>query len=167
MVEITEGEKRALEGKALERYEKIVGILRQREDRTGLVLVNELIEKCVAYFELLSIIAANRETIFKSEVRRMRSQLPEIPRERLIAAEETRLITHNEVIWKIEEVNAYLFRTYGEEGNGVLIPRGGIYSQNPIHVEYEGGNLIKYRTDIANWVIYLVNALYRRGLISK
>ncbi len=156
MAQFTDEEK-----KALERYELIVSILKNNNDRRGLVLIQELIEKCVIYFDTLVMISADSKL---REILPKRQESEPIPRERLAAMEGMRSSKHNDVISKIEEVNIYLFREYGEPNKDSLIPNGGIYSEDPKHVG--DSSYTKYRKDIANWVISLINALYKKGLIN-
>ncbi len=136
--------------KAYERYKQIVDILNEEKDQEGLVMVQNLVEGCIDYAELITILTA--------------AEKAGTPKGKAIGTSSQRGAKHNYVIDQLEKVNRYLFKKYGIEGKGGKIPIGGIYSLDPYSL-YNGGRINRWA--VADWAYYLQETLFRRGIIKR
>ena len=138
--------------KALRKYKEVVVLLTRAGDRQGLVFVQDLVNKCVDYFELMAILEQQR-----TPERRFKSNIDKLPQERLIAIERMRGTKHNAVIGQLDKVNDYLFKRYKR------VSSGGIY-----YLDIDPRKLSKLsREEVAKWVVLLVTALYEEGIVRK
>jgi hypothetical protein len=64
--------------------------------------------------------------------------------------DQRRTIAHNSLIDSIKIVNRYLFTNYGVD----IIPAGGVYSDEPLHLTTEN------RRAIGNWAGKLVSEVF-------
>ncbi len=139
--------------RAFGKYREVIKLLTESNDRTGLNFVQDLVNKCSRYFEIMKIIEEAR-----NPERRYRKDIPQIPLERLSVMESMRGTAHNEVIRALHKVNDYLFENYGRKA-----PGGGIY-----YLNIDKQKLAKLdRGEIAKWVELLVSALYKEGILRR
>jgi hypothetical protein len=142
MVEISRGVKKYLAniggamGKAKERIQNVLGIV--STDNNAMDLIQETLTKGVKYVEAVY----NMETQLSIYRFRMEGEEYRSVAERL---DSLRKIAHDAFIDSIMICNRYLFRNFGE-----LIPAGGIYSDDPMHLSNND------RMAIGDWAFGLV-----------
>lgn len=148
------------EAEAFERYNKIVDLLREFGDNRGLGLVRELVDKCVRYIDVTSIVEAHSKMLRSGRFTGGEDRL------NLQRASESldmsRRTAHNALISQLIIVNRYA--AHKEKIQNEILP-GGIYSLDPRHLNdpYSYDSRVK----IGDWAKYLTDALYRRGIIRK
>lgn len=140
------------EDNAFERFELIVGILKDNNARTGLKLVQGLVVKCSEYIQ---IVVVSEEIM---ALQKFRKETDMEVMEEFRRLDRLRKIKHDALISQLVIVNRYLFKTKILNGK---IPFGGIFSLDPVLLK----NLDRNR--IAEWAGYLVNALRKRSLLSN
>ena len=91
------------EEKAFERYQQIISLLNKAEDREGIALVQDLINKCIEYFEIIGILSSSEA--LKTGLSKVRRSLEAISEKRISAAEGLRSDKHNAAISQLEKVN--------------------------------------------------------------
>jgi len=134
---------------AFERYELILNLLKNARDKMGLKLLTELINKALNYIETV----ARVERVMA--IQKFRAQDEDEYKSEFTRLDQIRHIQHNALIDQLNIVNRYLFRS----GLKDSLPFGGIYSLDP--------STIENRTIVADWAYYLIEALYRRGIVKK
>lgn len=140
------------ETKAFERYKQIVDLLSEAEDKQGLTLVQELIEKCVNYVN---------KVVAMQKIRELRTHRAGAARDNIEETsplDKARRLSHEALISQLRIVNRYLFQNYEA---GTEVPIGGIYSLEPMTL---AENTLD-RNAIGDWSFHLANALFKRGIV--
>jgi len=136
--------------KAFERFELIVGLLREINDSRGLKLVHELVVKCSEYIQ---IVVVSEELM---GLQRFRKQTDEDVMAEFRRLDILRRIKHNALISQLVIVNRYLFKINSLKNK---VPIGGIFSLDPTFLERRD------RDKIALWAGFLVNGLRKNDLL--
>lgn len=133
---------------AYERYEIILNLLEEKEDKIGKKMLNDLIKSILNYMEIVIMhIRMGKILKFRLEDKEYNQRMEEIG--------YRRTVSHNKLISDLHSLNRYLFKKYGVG----VVPVGGVYSSNP--------ESIRDRNAIAHWAGCLAEGLFRRNLIAK
>lgn len=136
------------EQKAFDRYRQIINLLLEMNDRRGLKLISELINKANSYIRTVTQIETHIKILELKDVssEEYRTSVSNMDRNRKIA--------HNVLMSQLTIVNRYLFKHEKLQGK---IPLGGIYSLEPQSIDN--------REAVGDWAHYLIRALVLNGII--
>ena len=137
------------EEKAFDKYKQVVDELTKREDKKGLQLVKELVEKCLNYIR----ITVEMETTIK--ILRFREISEEELKATVSNMDMNKSKAHDLLISQLHLVNRYIFRNNILKNN----PDEGIFSL--------GSSNLDNRDIIGDWAYFLVSALYKRGIVKE
>jgi hypothetical protein len=116
-----------------------------KDDKRAVELIGVIFSKIINY----ATVVYDMETL-----RHVNALLlePEQFRENANRLDENRTMAHNSLIDSIRICNRHLFRTFGTE----VIPPGGVYSQDPIHLTDD-----HYRYAIGSWAGNVFYAFFK------
>lgn len=126
-----------------ERVRSVVNLV--RGDKKAIELIGAVLTRALNYV---------------TAVYTMETQMPQVilfaeQGERMHTAarlDRNRSLAHNALIDEMKICNRYLFKTFGRE----VIPPGGIYSSDPIHLTSN-----TYRYEIGTWAGEVVNSYFK------